>query len=376
MSKALEYARALIARASLTPDDAGCQDWLAERLAALGFTLERIDRGGVRNLWARRGSGAPLICFAGHTDVVPTGPLEKWSYPPFAATLSDGYLYGRGAADMKGSIAAFLAAVESFLAEHPEPPGSLAWLITSDEEGPAVDGTVRVVEHLAGRGERIDYCIVGEPTCAERFGDTLKNGRRGSLHGRLVVQGLQGHIAYPQLACNPVHRAAPALAELATTEWDPGNEFFPPTTWQISNIHAGTGAVNVIPGSLEVRFNFRFSTASTVENLKERVHALLDRHGLDYTLDWELGARPFLTPRGALVEALSRAILDTCGIEPILSTTGGTSDGRFIADICAEVVEFGPVNQTIHKIDECVGVDELAQLTTVYRKTLEGLLHV
>lgn len=376
MSAALEYARALIARPSLTPEDAGCQDWLAKRLRTLGFAIERIDRGGVRNLWARRGHARPLVCFAGHTDVVPPGPLEKWSYPPFQPTLSNGYLYGRGAADMKGSIAAFLAATESFLAAHPDPPGSLAWLITSDEEGPAVDGTVRVVETLASRGETIDYCIVGEPTCAERFGDTLKNGRRGSLHGHLVVHGLQGHIAYPQLARNPVHLFAPALNELVASEWDRGNEFFPPTTWQISNLHAGTGAANVIPGSLEARFNFRFSTASTVDALKARVHAILDRHGLDYTLDWELGAKPFLTPPGALVEVMRRAIAETCGVEPALSTSGGTSDGRFIADICPEVVEFGPLNRTIHKIDECVGVDELSQLAHIYRQTLEGLLHV
>jgi succinyl-diaminopimelate desuccinylase len=277
---------------------------------------------------------------------------------------------------MKGSIAAFLAAVEEFVAAHPDHPGSIAWLITSDEEGPAVDGTVRVVEHLAARGERLDYCIVGEPTCARRFGDTLKNGRRGSLHGRLTVRGVQGHIAYPQLARNPVHLAAPALAELAATEWDRGNDYFPPTTWQISNLHAGTGATNVIPGQLDVVFNFRFATASTVEDLQARVHAILDRHGLDYELDWELGARPFLTPRGKLVEALSAAITASTGVTPELSTTGGTSDGRFIIDICSEVVEFGPINASIHKIDESVGVEELSQLATVYRRTLETLLHV
>jgi succinyl-diaminopimelate desuccinylase len=375
-STALDHARELISRASVTPDDAGCQEWLAERLAALGFSIEKIVCGNVANLWARRGTASPVVCFAGHTDVVPTGPLERWSYPPFSPTVSDGYLYGRGAADMKGSIAAFLAAVEDFVRRHPDHPGSLAWLITSDEEGPAVDGTVRVVERLAARNEKLDFCIVGEPTCAGRFGDTMKNGRRGSLHGRLTVNGVQGHIAYPQLAKNPIHLAAPALAELAATAWDTGNEYFPPTTWQISNIHSGTGATNVIPGHLDVVFNFRFSTASTVNGLQDRVHAILDRHGLDYRLDWELGAKPFLTPRGLLVEALAQAIRETTGLEAELSTTGGTSDGRFIADICQEVVEFGPVNKTIHKLDECVGIDELAQLTEIYRLTLEKLLHV
>ena len=376
MNKVIEYTRELIARPSLTPDDAGCQDWLAERLAPLGFSQEWVRSGGVTNLWARRGSVAPVVCFAGHTDVVPTGPLERWSYDPFTPTLSDDCLYGRGAADMKGSIAAFLVAVEDFVAAHPDHPGSIAWLITSDEEGPAVDGTVKVVERLAARGERIDYCIVGEPTCAERFGDTLKNGRRGSLHGRLRIHGIQGHIAYPQLAKNPIHLAAPVIAELAAIEWDAGNEYFPPTTWQISNIHGGTGATNVIPGHVDIVFNFRFSTASTVEGLKAHVHHLLDRHGIQYDLDWELGAKPYLTPRGRLVEALTAAIEGQTGITPQLSTTGGTSDGRFIADIAREVVEFGPVNKTIHKIDECVGVEELNRLVAIYRATLERLLDV
>ena len=376
MNKVIEYTRQLIARPSLTPDDAGCQDWLAERLARRGFSLEWIHSGGVTNLWARRGSGAPVVCFAGHTDVVPTGPLERWSYDPFTPTLSDDCLYGRGAADMKGSIAAFLAAVEDFLALHPDHPGSIAWLITSDEEGPATDGTVKVVERLAARGERIDYCIVGEPTCAERFGDTLKNGRRGSLHGRLTVRGVQGHIAYPHLAKNPIHLAAPAIAELAAAKWDDGNEYFPPTTWQISNIHGGTGATNIIPGHVDIVFNFRFCPDSPAESLEARVHGILDRHGLHYDLDWELGAKPYLTPRGRLVEVLSEAARCTTGITPELSTTGGTSDGRFIADIAREVVEFGPVNRTIHKIDECVGVHELVQLVAIYRLTLERLLDV
>ncbi len=371
---AFEYTRELIARPSTTPNDAGCQDWLAAKLAPLGFSIEKIVSNDVTNLWARRGSEGPVVCFAGHTDVVPTGPLEKWSYDPFIPTLSDDFLYGRGAADMKGSIAAFLAAVETFVATHPEHKGSIAWLITSDEEGPATDGTVKVVEKLAARDERLDYCIVGEPTCAEEFGDTIKNGRRGSLHGKLKVKGVQGHIAYPHLAKNPIHLAAPAIAELAATEWDKGNDYFPPTTWQISNMHSGTGATNVIPGQADIVFNFRFATASTVEGLKAKVHSILDKHQLDYELGWDLGAKPFLTPRGKLVEALSDAIQDTVGLTPTLSTTGGTSDGRFIADISKEVVEFGPINKTIHKIDECVGVDELVNLAAIYRRTLEKLL--
>ena len=373
---ALTHARELIARRSVTPEDAGCQDWLAERLRPLGFRIEKIVCGEVTNLWARRGTASPLVCFAGHTDVVPTGPLHKWSFDPFTPTLSDDYLYGRGAADMKGSIAAFLAAVEGFVAAHPDHPGSIAWLITSDEEGPAVDGTVRVVERLAERGEGMDYCIVGEPSCVETLGDTMKNGRRGSLTGRLTVHGVQGHIAYPHLCRNPIHLAAPAIAELSATVWDEGNEWFPPTTWQISNIQGGTGATNVIPGHLDIVFNFRFSTASTPEGLRERTTAILARHGLQYDLDWELGAKPYLTPRGRLVEALERAIGETVGVRPELSTSGGTSDGRFIADVCREVVEFGPLNKTIHRIDECVGVQELEQLALIYRRTLENLLHV
>lgn len=371
---AFEYTRELISRRSLTPDDAGCQDWLADKLAPLGFSIEKIVSKDVTNLWARRGTEGPVLCFAGHTDVVPTGPLEKWSYDPFQPTLSDDFLYGRGAADMKGSIAAFLDAVEGFIAAHPNHKGSIAWLITSDEEGPATDGTIKVVEKLAARNELLDYCIVGEPTCAEEFGDTIKNGRRGSLHGKLKVKGVQGHIAYPHLAKNPIHLAAPAIAELAATEWDQGNEYFPPTTWQISNMHSGTGATNVIPGHADIVFNFRFSTASTIEGLQTKVHGILDKHKLDYELEWEVGAKPFLTPRGKLVEALSDAIQDTVGLTPTLSTTGGTSDGRFIADISKEVVEFGPINKTIHKIDECVGVDELVNLAAIYRRTLENLL--
>ncbi len=375
-SKALAYARELIVRRSLTPEDSGCQPWLAEKLGALGFVIETVNSGDVVNLWARRGDTAPLLCFAGHTDVVPTGPLEQWQSDPFTPSERDGQLYGRGSADMKGSIAAFLAAVEDYLAANPNPAGSIAWLITSDEEGPAVDGTVKVVERLAARNELIDYCIVGEPTCVSRFGDMMKNGRRGSLHGRLRVKGIQAHIAYPHLGRNPIHLAAPAIAELAATEWDAGNEYFPPTTWQISNMHSGTGAMNVIPGHADIAFNFRFSTASTVAGLQQRVCAILDRHGLDYELVWELGAKPFLTPRGGLVDALADAIRATTGISPELSTTGGTSDGRFIADIAREVVEFGPINASIHKIDENVGIEELAQLARVYQGVLERLLHV
>lgn len=374
--RVLEYAHELIARRSITPDDAGCQPWLAERLVRLGFVIEPLVSGEVTNLWARRGSTAPVVCFAGHTDVVPTGPLEQWTSDPFTPSERDGMLHGRGASDMKGSIAAFLDAVEAFLAKHPEHPGSIAWLITSDEEGPAVDGTVKVVERLLERGERIDYCIVGEPTCAERFGDTLKNGRRGSLHGRLRVKGIQAHIAYPDKGRNPIHLAAPAIAELASTTWDAGNEYFPPTTWQISNMHSGTGATNVIPGHADIVFNFRFSTASSEASLKAKVQEILERHHLDYELVWELGAKPFLTPRGRLVSALSEAIRDRLGFMPELSTSGGTSDGRFIADVSREVVEFGPLNATIHKIDESVGLDELRALSDIYRDTLEGLLDV
>jgi succinyl-diaminopimelate desuccinylase len=371
---ALSHACELIARASLTPEDAGCQAWLAEHLAKLGFSIEWHNSGGVTNLWARRGSQAPLLCFAGHTDVVPTGPLEKWTSPPFEPSQRDGQLYGRGAADMKGSIAAFLAALEAFLASHPDPAGSIALLITSDEEGPATDGTVKVVERLAARGERIDACLVGEPSCVKQLGDTMKNGRRGSLHGRLRVKGIQAHIAYPHLGRNPIHQVAPAIAELAATVWDEGNEHFPPTTWQISNMHAGTGATNVVPGHADIVFNFRHGTASPTESLQQRVHALLDRHGLDYELAWEVGAKPFLTPRGQLVDALSEAVREVTGLSPELSTSGGTSDGRFIAEVCAEVVEFGPVNASIHKIDEHVGIDELEALARIYRRLLERML--
>jgi len=380
MAGTLALLEQLIARRSVTPDDGGCQALVAGRLSPLGFACETIESGpaGLRvtNLWAlRRGAAdGPSVVFAGHTDVVPTGPLDQWSSDPFVPTHRDGRLYGRGAADMKTSLAAMVTAAERFVAAHPRHRGAIGFLLTSDEEGPAVDGTVRVVEALAARGIRLDCCIVGEPTSVERLGDTIKNGRRGSLSGRLVVRGVQGHIAYPHLARNPIHLAAPALAELAAETWDTGNEYFPPTSWQMSNIHAGTGAGNVIPGELVVDFNFRFSTASTPESLKRRVHALLDRHRLDCSLQWTLGGEPFLTPAGALSRALSGAIEATCGVTPQLSTTGGTSDGRFISKICEQVVEFGPVNASIHKIDEHVAVADVEPLSDIYRRTLEALL--
>lgn len=374
MSEVLPLAQALISRPSNTPEDAGCLEIIGERLRRQGFSLERIDRGGVSNLWARRGSTTPLLCFAGHTDVVPSGPRNAWHSDPFQPEVRNGMLYGRGAADMKSSLAAFVIAIENFLAGQPQHAGSIALLLTSDEEGDAVDGTVRVVEALQARGERIDFCIVGEPTSVDRLGDTIKNGRRGSLSGRLVVNGVQGHVAYPQLASNPIHLAAPALAELAATHWDDGNEYFPPTTFQVSNAHAGTGAANVIPGSLEALFNFRFATASTPQDLQDRVHGILDGHGLDYQLYWSSPGKPYLTPRGALVAALADSINAATGIEAKLSTSGGTSDGRFIADICGEVAEFGPINASIHKIDECIAVADLEPLAHCYQGVLKRLL--
>jgi len=370
----LGLTRELISRRSITPKDEGCQTLLGERLARLGFKVEPVRRGDVANLWARRGSSAPLICFVGHTDVVPTGPLDQWHSDPFVPTERDGKLFGRGAADMKTSIAAFVVAVEDFLAKHASHKGSIALLVTSDEEGPAVDGTVKVVELLKNRGERIDYCLVGEPTCVAKLGDTIKNGRRGSLSGALRVKGVQAHIAYPHLGKNPVHKVAPAIAELAATEWDTGNESFPPTTWQISNIHAGTGADNVTPNDVDIKFNFRFGTASTADSLKQRVQAVLDRHKLEYKLDWTLGAAPYLTPRGKLVDALSAAIREVTGAAPEVSTTGGTSDGRFIAEICREVVEFGPVNASIHKLNEHIDLAAIEQLREIYQRVLVRLL--
>jgi succinyl-diaminopimelate desuccinylase len=373
-SRTQKLTEELIALDSVTPQDKGCQQKLKDLLSPLGFRCETIESNGVTNLWARRGDASPVFVFAGHTDVVPTGPANQWSSQPFTPTLRDGKLYGRGASDMKTSIAAMVVAVEEFVAAHPDHRGSIAFLITSDEEGPATDGTVVVCELLEDRGEAIDYCLVGEPTSSHVLGDMIKNGRRGSLSGCLVVKGVQGHIAYPHLARNPIHLAAPALAELAAEKWDDGNEYFPPTSWQMSNIAAGTGATNVIPGEIRIDFNFRFSTASTAESLQARVHAILDRHGLDYELKWTLSGHPFLTPKGTLSDSICGSIKQELGVTTELSTTGGTSDGRFIARICPQVVEFGPPNDSIHKIDEHIEVRYIDPLKNIYRRTLERLL--
>jgi len=380
MTEALRLTEALIARRSVTPDDGGCQALLAARLQAIGFDCEPLVCGPesfrVTNLWAlRRGAKAgPVLGFAGHTDVVPTGPLERWTSDPFVPSHRDGHLFGRGAADMKTSIAAMVVAVEEFVAANPHHAGSIAFLLTSDEEGPSVDGTVRLVEALRERGQVLDACIVGEPTSVVQLGDMIKNGRRGTLSGRLVVKGVQGHIAYPQLATNPIHALAPALAELVAMRWDDGNDYFPPTGWQVSNVHGGTGATNVIPGEVVVDFNFRFCTESTPESLKSRLHEVLDRHGVEYDLAWTLGGEPFLTTPGSLTHAIGDAIEAECGLRPELSTTGGTSDGRFIAKICPQVIEFGPVNASIHKIDENVDVASIERLKNVYRGTLQRFL--
>jgi len=377
----LALAEQLIACRSVTPEDGGCQELLADRLVRIGFACRALPFGPegarVSNLWAiRRGTegDGKLLVLAGHTDVVPTGPLAAWHSDPFVPTRRDGRLYGRGASDMKSSIAAMVVAAEEFVAARPRHAGSIAFLITSDEEGPSLDGTARVCDWLKNEGIRLDYCVVGEPTSVDRLGDTIKNGRRGTLSGKLVVRGVQGHIAYPQLAQNPIHLAAPLLAELVAVEWDRGNAHFPPTSWQMSNIHAGTGAGNVIPGELVVDFNFRFSTESTPASLRERFEAIVARHGVEHTLEWTLGGEPFLTKPGSLSDALARAIRDRTGIETTLSTTGGTSDGRFLAKICAEVVELGPVNASIHKIDEHVAIADLDVLKDVYRATLEQLV--
>ena len=374
MSNTLALARELISRRSITPDDAGCQQLIIERLKMHGFVCKEFDCDGVTNLWARRGNTKPLLCFAGHTDVVPTGPLEKWHTDPFQPTERDGKLFGRGAADMKTGVAAFVTAAEAFVKAHPDHNGSIALLITSDEEGRAINGTVRVVDWLKSQNERIDYTIVGEPSSTEQFGDTIRNGRRGSLSARLVVKGVQGHIAYPHLAENPIHLFAPALAELSASIWDEGNEYFPATSFQVSNINGGTGAFNVIPGTIEIYFNFRFSTASTALNLQSRTEDILRKHELDFDITWTLGGKPFLTTRGELVEALTKSVQNVAGITPQLSTSGGTSDGRFIADICDQIAEFGPINASIHKIDECVAVADIARLHDVYFQTLELLL--
>ena len=374
MDATLDLCQQLIRQPSVTPDDAGCQILMSERLAACGFACQQLPFGDVENLWAVRGSDGPLLVFAGHTDVVPTGPLEHWDSDPFEPTIRGDNLYGRGAADMKGSLAAMVIACEQFVAQHPDHRGRIGFLITSDEEGPAINGTVKVIEHLQAAGEHIDWCLVGEPSSSERLGDTVKNGRRGSLNGILRVHGVQGHVAYPQLADNPIHRAMPALHELAQEAWDEGNEFFPPTSFQISNIRAGTGANNVIPGELEVVFNFRFSTENTADTLRERAEAVLRSHGLEYSLDWTLSGHPFITGRGELVEAVSVAIREVTGEETELSTAGGTSDGRFIAPTGSQVVELGPVNASIHQRNEHVRVADLPRLTDMYRKVLEKLL--
>jgi succinyl-diaminopimelate desuccinylase len=371
----LDLAKQLIARRSLTPDDAGCLDLIGARLAAAGFACERLDRGPVRNLWARRGTGAPLVCLAGHVDVVPPGPVERWTSDPFTPTERDGCLFGRGAADMKVGVAAMTTAAERFVASSPNHRGSLALLLTSDEEGAGVDGTKAVVRELQARGERIDACLIGEPTSTARLGDTIKNGRRGSLNGVLTVKGIQCHIAYPERGRSPILPALPALAALAATEWDRGNDYFSPTSFQISDVHAGTGANNTIPGSMEVLFNFRFSTESTEDGLKQRVHAVLDAHGLEYELKWALSGPPFLSARGGLVDVVSEAVRAATGVTPALSTSGGTSDGRFLADVSREVVEFGPVSASIHGIDEHVTLADIAPLSQVYERALSALLN-
>ncbi len=374
MSDTLTFAQRLIQQPSVTPVDAKCQPMISAELSRSGFTPESLRFGEVDNLWLRRGTGHPLFVFAGHTDVVPTGPTSKWTHPPFEAGVHEGMLYGRGAADMKGSIAAMVTACNRFVAKHPNHKGSIAFLITSDEEGPSVDGTIKVVEWLKTQGQKIDWCLVGEPSSTQRVGDVVKNGRRGSLNGILRVKGKQGHVAYPHLARNPVHLAAAALTELVAREWDRGNEFFPPTTFQISNLHAGTGANNVIPGELEVVFNFRFSTESTEAGLREQVEAILQRHKLEFEIDWSLSGQPFLTPAGELVDGVRAAIKDVCGYDTELSTAGGTSDGRFIAPTGAQVVELGPCNATIHQIDERVSVADLDTLSQIYERLLVELL--
>ncbi|RXJ71448.1 succinyl-diaminopimelate desuccinylase [Veronia nyctiphanis] len=373
-SAVLSLAKDLISRPSVTPEDEGCQEMMIARLEALGFTIETMVFEDTTNLWARRGNTGPLLTFAGHTDVVPAGPLEDWNTPPFEPTVIDGYLYGRGAADMKGSLAAMLVAAERFVTENPDHKGSISFLITSDEEGPFINGTTRVVDTLMARNEIIDMCIVGEPSSTKEVGDVVKNGRRGSITGDLTVKGIQGHVAYPQLAKNPVHEALPALAELASTEWDKGNDYFPPTSFQIPNLASGTGASNVIPGEFSVQFNFRFSTELTDELIKQRVHDVLQKHDLEYDLKWTLSGQPFLTDTGDLLDAVVDAVAEVNDQKPELLTTGGTSDGRFIAQMGSQVIELGPVNATIHKVNECVKVADLEKLTDMYQKVLEKAL--
>lgn len=374
MSETLALTRELISRRSITPDDAGCQQLIIDRLAPLGFSIHQINVNGVSNLWARRGKAKPLLCLAGHTDVVPSGPLDKWHTDPFSPTETAGKLFGRGAADMKTGVAAFVTAAERFVRQYPAHPGSVALLLTSDEEGRAVDGTVKVIDWLKAQDEHIDYAIVGEPSSTRQFGDTIRNGRRGSLSARLVVKGVQGHVAYPHLAKNPIHLVAPAMAELTTTHWDKGDDHFPETTLQISNIYGGTGAYNVIPGTVEIHFNIRFAPASSPQSLQARIEAILRAHALDVDIHWTLGGKPFFTPRGKLVDALSGAIESVCGVCPELSTGGGTSDGRFIAGICDQIAEFGPINATIHQLNEQVAVADIERLHEVYFRTMENLL--
>lgn len=373
-SPVLALAKDFISRKSVTPEDADCQQVMIDRLEALGFSIEVMVFEDTTNLWARRGHSAPLFTFAGHTDVVPSGPEEQWHTPPFEPTIIDGHLHGRGAADMKGSLACMVVAVERFIAKHPDHQGSISFLITSDEEGPFINGTTRVVDTLSARNEIIDMCIVGEPSSTYHAGDVVKNGRRGSLTGALVVKGIQGHVAYPHLARNPVHQSLHAIAELAETKWDNGNDYFPPTSFQIPNVHAGTGASNVIPGEFSVQFNFRFSTELTADEIKRRVHSTLDAHGLEYELHWTLNGMPFLTDNGTLLDAVVKAVSDVNHKAPELLTTGGTSDGRFIAQMGAQVVELGPVNATIHKVNECVSITDLEKLTDMYEKVLENSL--
>jgi succinyl-diaminopimelate desuccinylase len=374
MSTTLALAMDLIRRRSVSPQDDGCQALLAARLDALGFRVEHLPFGAVQNTWARRGEARPLLVLAGHTDVVPSGPVGQWDTPPFEPVVRDGQLYGRGSADMKGGLAAMVAACERFLTEHPRHRGSIAFLLTSDEEGPAVDGTVRVIQCLQQRHETIDWCLIGEPTSEHQLGDVIKNGRRGSLTGHLRVRGVQGHVAYPQRADNPVHRVAPVLLDLIDRQWDEGNEFFPPTSFQVSNVRAGTGADNVIPGEIEVQFNFRYSTEQTAADLRRQVEERLQREGLRYGLDWLVPSEPFLTNGGTLVEVVCEAVEQVAGLSPRLSTAGGTSDGRFVSPTGAQVVELGPVNATIHKVNECVGVAELETLTRIYERVLVKLL--
>jgi len=373
MTPTLELAIDLINRPSLTPEDAGCQQLMCSRLEKIGFNIEHLPFGDVKNIWARRGNGGPIFAFAGHTDVVPTGPLKNWQSDPFKSDIRDGYLYGRGAADMKGSLAAMITACEAFVAENPDSTGNIAFLITSDEEGPSINGTVKVIEHLQQRGENIQWCLVGEPSSSEILADTVKNGRRGSLNGKLTVNGVQGHIAYPHLAKNPIHSAVVALSELTKIQWDNGNEFFPPTSFQISNIQSGTGVTNVIPGELELLFNFRFSTEVTADELKQQVEQCLKNNNVDFSIQWTLSGNPFLTSKGKLLEATSSAIKEITDLDTIISTSGGTSDGRFIAPTGTQVIELGPVNKTIHQIDECVKIDDLDTLSTIYHSILKKI---